>query len=64
MQALEVSIPALLEADGGAIYRVPAQERPARHAPNFMLVLEAHAGICRVFTLKNPLTEDTKGARK
>ena len=48
MQDLEVSIPALLETDGGAVYRVPAQERPVRHATNFMLVLEAHAGICRI----------------
>lgn len=64
MQASEVSIPALLEADGGAIYCVPAQERPARHAPNFMLVLEAHAGIRRVFTLKNVLTEYKEGADK
>jgi hypothetical protein len=59
MQDLEVSIPALLETDGGAIYCVPAQERPARHAPNFMLVLEAHAGI---LTIKNTLTEDKEGA--
>ena len=62
MQGSEVSIPALLEADGGAIYCVPAQERPARHAPNSMLVLEAHAGICKILTVKNTQTEDKEGA--